>query len=577
MGLGALCGLVYAVLTWLSVAPVGAWGLSLLAPVPILWSAARWWDRAGWLAIGVGLGTVPLWLVVQSWVREVAPGGYVPLAILLGAYLGLGAWVMARARRRLGARAVWLFPVLWVGMEVFRGSVAFDGYAWFLAAHPLIDSWRLASAGAVVGAYGVSLLVVSLGTAIVLAGERRARAAAGLGFGTAAVWLGLTMLPGTSAQDRAVRIGVVQTNVPQSNKLSRGRDERVRDMDRLIELSRAARAQGAEVIVWPETMYPGWLLDDPSLETARGFEESLRAGGQSFEWAALSLALAPATKALQRELGVPLVVGAEAYEGLDLRLEDASVGNDFEANFNSAFLIEGGEIRSRYDKLHLTPFGEVMPYISAWPWLERTLVNIGVGANLSFRLSEGSGAVVLDAGVGRLATPICFEATSPGVCRSLAYAGGERRAEVILNLTNDGWFGGSDPMRRHHEMTARWRAVELGLPLVRAANTGISGAFDHRGRVIGRLGARREGVLIVGVPRVRGGTVYGVIGDGAGWMSLGVTALVLVWSFVPGGRGGRVDKDRGAGGVRGRDEPGPVGAGTPTDGADGVAERKDSE
>ena len=121
----------------------------------------------------------------------------------------------------------------------------------------------------------------------------------------------------------------------------------------------------------------------------------------------------------------------------------------------------------------------------------------------------------------------CFESSMSRVVRRIANAGDGTNLMVVM--TNDGWFATSDRGRRVHLMLARWRCLELGLPLARSANTGISASIDHRGRVLASLEPREAGVLVVPVEAGRARTLYGVIGNAVAWVSLaGLGALILV-------------------------------------------------
>ena len=134
-----------------------------------------------------------------------------------------------------------------------------------------------------------------------------------------------------------------------------------------------------------------------------------------------------------------------------------------------------------------------------------------------------------------MATPICFEATAADVCRMLVFGNGRRRADLLVNVTNDGWFGDFDPGRWQHLQLARWRCVELATPMVRAANTGVSCVIDARGRVLrkrvdGSFGTVRvEGVMTADVPLCSDLPLTARIGDAPGWVIFAAgTALVLL-------------------------------------------------
>jgi apolipoprotein N-acyltransferase len=326
-------------------------------------------------------------------------------------------------------------------------------------------------------------------------------------------------------------VAVVQSNVAQSNKTGWAVEDRLSAFGRLVGLTREAAGGEPDVIVWPETMFPGMAMDPEAVsrERAAGLSWRTERGRVPTTYFHDEL------MALQGELGVPMIVGAIGLEGLEFEEVGGGVAPRFEREYNSAFLIEDGGVRGvRYDKMELTPFGEVMPYISAWPWLERRLMAIGA-RGMSFELSRGRSAVRFEipsaSGPVRVATPICFEATETSQCRELVGRGGERLAGVLINLTNDGWFGGFDAARVQHLLAARWRCLELRTPMVRAANTGISAAIGADGLLLRseagplRLGARTEGVLMADVP-VGGGVVPGgLAGRVLGW--LGAASLLV--------------------------------------------------
>jgi apolipoprotein N-acyltransferase len=182
----------------------------------------------------------------------------------------------------------------------------------------------------------------------------------------------------------------------------------------------------------------------------------------------------------------------------------------------------------RYDKIELTPFGEVLPYLGSWSWLrEWGKDNLGA-AGMLFDLTPGMHETVftLRTAAGaeyHAVTPICFEATRARLCRRLVRRAGPGPV-VIINLTNDGWFSGFDPAREQHLLAARWRCIELGVPMVRAANTGVSSAIDPRGRVTDRGTSagdyRVDGTMTAEVVMGTHSTIYSHVGDVFGWASM---------------------------------------------------------
>lgn len=543
-------GLAHAALFALAFPPVGWWWMAFVAPLPLLMLAVR----PGRSAVSAGfwamLGVLPFWVWTHAWIAEISMAGVYPLVVYLSLYAWAFVFVGARAARvRRIPPAVGL-AVAWVGLEFFRARIGWSGYPWYLSAHPLIDSPGLAWPAMVGGVSLVSLLVVLPGAW--WAARRRtpgwAAAATGL---VLAGWVGFGLWWGAATPASGgdpLRVGIVQTNVPQDNRMSWTVEQRLMDWqvmrDLTVEL--ALQVPAPDLIVWPEGLVPGWTIDPAALahERARGIVWRLNPETEA-ELAAIGHygPQIPATQvvdemlAMQRALGVPMLVGAVAYENLDIVNGPNGIAYDSDAVFNSVFLLRQGRVSDVwYDKLHLTPFGETMPYISAWPWLEQRLLAIGA-QGMSFGLDAGRSVrtIPLDPARGagaegvEIATPICFEATMPAVCRRLAVraaAGG--RPVLLVNVTNDGWFGDSRRGRLMHELSARWRCVELGLTMVRCANTGVSGVIDARGRVTERLDDRLAAARTVPAEPRQPETPFLRLGEWPGWACLLATP-VLVW------------------------------------------------
>lgn len=500
---GLALGLCHALLFGLAFPPVNLWPLAYVAIVPLLVCAATA-TRPFRTALGVWLGVLPMWALHEAWLVDVTIAGYPLLAAYLSLWTALFVWLAARLR--IGSmqnyQALWwLFaPLLWMGLETLRAQVVFDGYPWFLLAQPLGRplSWAspstVISLASLIGVTGVSLLLAVLQTPLawgIATGQARR-----IGLGAGALVVGGLLLgfvgavlgrPTDGPAPQVVRIGVVQTNVPQDNKLGWSPAQRRADFEEFKRYTRALLGAGLplDAIVWPETMFPGEGLDAE-------VSDEVRAAGLVYQETGDALIdFTDELLALQAELGVPMLVGSLGYEDfrIDFDLDDPFL---FEAKHNSVFLVANGAVHpDRYDKLHLTPFGEVMPYISRFPSLERALLDFGA-RGMRFDLDPGRAPVAIeipttdDGPPVRVVTPICFEATSASVMRNLVRAGGEW-AEVIVHVTNDGWFGRFPGGREQHAQLARLRAIELGTPVVRAANTGISVAFDHAGERVDLL------------------------------------------------------------------------------------------
>jgi apolipoprotein N-acyltransferase len=250
-------------------------------------------------------------------------------------------------------------------------------------------------------------------------------------------------------------------------------------LDRMITAGAAEAARKPDLIVWPETSIP-YLLED--------------AGGVLSD-------------ALEASGGVPMAVGIQRAEGLRYYNSLAGIGAD-------------GTVGAVYDKQHLVPFGEYVP-------LGDVLERFGIGAfaaQAGYGYTAGPGARVIDLGrAGKVLPLICYEAVFPQDLRAAP-----ERADWILQVTNDGWFGDlAGPLQ--HLAQARLRAIEQGLPLLRAANTGISAVIDARGRMVAQLALNVDGWLDADVPPALVPTPYARWGDLPATILLAAGLLVLGW------------------------------------------------
>ncbi len=520
-------GLLFALFTWASFPPVGIWPLTLVSIVPLVWSAYRPARRPLVGAVCVTLGTLPLWFLQERWLIRVTEVGYPLLAIYLSLYAGLFVQVLGWTSRRFARGTIgWglpgavLVPVLWVGLEFVRGEIGLTGYAWFLVAQPLVDSAVLAAPAALFGTYFVSFLVAALAGALADAtGWTPApRRVGGMSAAViSVVWLTASIIgtrsPSTTDDALSLRVAVVQTNLPQDNKIFWTPAQRELDFERFVKLTRDAASMRPrpDLICWPETMYPGSGLNPEYVGEWTRLAHAAGVDPAGLSDVTMSRRLAE----LQAELGIPFVIGAQALD--DFRLvpatDDQPVSTDAR-RYNSVFIVDAAGVHAqRYDKVELTPFGEVIPYLWRWKSAQAWIEHVGAGG-MKFDLSFGRRPVALALDAAPVAapaggttdappptarrvsllTPICFEATKSGHCRALAQdsaASFPDRPMLLINLSNDGWFGDSIAKREQHLMTARWRCVELGLPMVRAVNTGISCFIDPAGRV--RMGVRAAG------------------------------------------------------------------------------------
>lgn len=441
---------------------------------------------AGW-SFGFGFFLAGLyWIGISFFVDAERFGWFaVPAVLGLSAFLALFTAAAAAAASLLeshGLGRVFALALAWTGAEWLRGHVL-TGFPWNLVGY----TWGLSDAmiqpAAVVGAYGLSFLTVVLAALPALAGYRLAARStwfypAVTVAATAALWLLGTARLVLADPSPAVsgRLRVVQASVEQSAKWRP--DERQRILDRYIELSQRGGLTGIDLIIWPETALPFPVASDPVL---------------------------PSSVAGAVPRGGSLVTGA-------IRTSGEAGPSQY---WNSLIAInELGRIVAAYDKAHLVPFGEYMPFRSFVPFKKLTEGTVD--------FSSGSGPQSLDLpGLPPFSPLICYEAIFPGDVTD-----GSGRPKWLLNVSNDAWFGRSTGPYQHFAM-ARLRAVEEGVPLVRAANTGISGVIDAYGRVTARLELNETGVIDTSLPAALARpTPFARVGNG------NVAALILIGWLV---------------------------------------------
>ncbi len=484
------------------------WLLDGAAQMPRPLRAAAW---TSWL-FGVGHFLVGVhWIVEPFLVNAARHGWLIPFALAglsggLALFPAVTGWLTAVLTRRFAlggvARAL-AFAAIWVFFEWVR-SWLFTGFPWNLAGYVWAATPAVMQAAAFAGILGVSLMtVVAAAMPAALAGAdngRRGPAWIAVALFTialpAAVWIGgaarLGGAPGYSAGDSAgmvadVRLRIVQANIPQRQKWQA--ELRASHLRRHIALSRQSAPQPPTHVIWPETAVPFFLANDENVRTAA------------------------ATAVPQ---GGVLITGAP-------RRGDGPGRGTF---WNAAHAIAGdGSIVANYDKAHLVPFGEYVPLRGILP-IDKLVAGQG-----DFSAGGGRRTIAVP-GLPPVSPLICYEAIFPG-----AVARRDERPGWLLNLTNDAWFGTFAGPQQHFAIAAA-RAVEEGLPMVRAANTGISAVIDPYGRAVAVLGLGVEGVLDSGLPRALAEpTLYARWGNAIPAGLLAIVVLLVVVLRIGRGRG----------------------------------------
>lgn len=439
--------------------------------------ATGWWF--GFTHFVTGLYWITNALLVDAekfgWLAPFAVSGLslgfaiFPSLAILACYLGrVRGWAA-------GAAAPVLLAIAWTAVEWLRGTIL-TGFPWNLMATVWSFSPAMSQSVALFGAYGLSFVTVlaAVAPAALFGGTAAARrpvtavlAMVALLIACALGGIARTALapaPEAEAMVPGVRLRLVQANIDQ--RLKWEDSERVNTLRKYLALSSQPGAGPITHVVWPETALPYFLSTEPEL--LRILAQIVPPGG---------LLLTGAVRT-----DPPGTVPAQIW--------------------NSVHAIDDrGEVVATYDKFHLVPFGEYVPLRNILP-----IEKITPGT-ADFATGPGPGTLELP-GLPPVSPLVCYEAIFPGGVTAPA----GQRPQWLLNVTNDAWFGQSAGPHQHFA-SARLRAVEEGLPMVRAANTGISAVIDPYGRVLASLALGREGVLDAALPEALPATPFARFGN----------------------------------------------------------------
>ena len=464
--------------------------LAWVALVPLLWAlhgrSPREAFRLGGLAGLVYFGTLLYWVyAVWDWASFAIVPGHLILSGYLALYWGAFGALSAFLARRLPLSLLTIaLPALWVVLEYVRALGRF-GFPWGQAADALYQQLPFVQLASLGGIWAVSFLVVFV-NALIFAAVRARSARYGLlalGVLAAAFLWGQTRLAAPIPEGPERKLALVQPSIPQR---LRGNpqllEEHARVYLRLLE--EVARSETpADWVVLPESILPTLVLDDPRVL------EPLR------EWAAGQ--------------NVTLLFGTYIAEGEDIL--NGATG-----------LSPSGEVLGRYAKVQLVPFST--EYFPGASLLERLGITrfLPVGTRLGL-LTPGSGWEPLLLPEGAVGTPICFESIFSRIARAFVRNG----AELIITVTNDAWFKRTWALEQHFAKGV-FRAVETGRYFVQAANTGISGIVDPRGRILAQTKKDERTVLWGTVRLLQGRTPFVRYGDGF----VHLLGLIVLWVLV---------------------------------------------
>jgi apolipoprotein N-acyltransferase len=417
--------------------------------------------------------------------------GYLPLYLsitilfLFAAILALFPAVFSMAVAAMGrspARCLITMPLFWVAVEYIRTYI-FTGFPWALLGHSQYLRLQLIQTADLFGVYGVSFLIVLGNTALFLILTRITRqpwqkksiskrlpAVAAIFFvlGFLFTWLYGTWRIKTTdhlmAASPNARIAVIQGNVFQAIKWNPAYQAATVKTHNRLSLS--AKSENPDLIVWPESATPFFLFydEEPTQKVLEGIQET----------------------------DTDYLIGSPSFTGKE--------GNI--AYYNSAYLISPGtKTIHTYEKAHLVPYGEYVPFKKWLPFLGKIVAQVG-----DFRPGKAGKTIPWEKGA--LGVQICYEIIFPGLSRAMV----KNDAVLLINITNDAWFGKTSGPYQHFSITV-FRAVENRRALARAANTGISGFIDPAGRILTSTPLLQEAAVTRTLPLIRSKTFYTRFGD----------------------------------------------------------------
>ncbi len=477
-----------SVLCWLALPPVG-------------WSLLAWIAPAAWLLL-VCKETLPgrrpyfklwvagviYWLLAAHWIRLPHPLNYLAwlsLAGYLGVYLPVFVALARTGVHRFGIPLVIVAPVVWTGLDYVRAHLM-TGFLMGSLSHTQYRTPKVIQIADLVGEYGVTFLIVLVAACLteILVLTRSDGIFNShfkkLGYAiTCLVVLAATLLYGHRRQiDLALlnkspaaqqRVALIQGNTLADWKSDPAKQQAIMDehwklsLD-AVETSRDRDGRDVDLVVWPETAFRQTLWS-----TVDGYRPSAELVHESHFTAAQEI-----LTELTKQLGCPVLVGIDRVEVFPGETEELSY-----RSYNSSALVDkSGEILATYDKMHLVPFGEFIPFADWFPVLY-SLTPLSGGAE------PGESPTAMTVGEVTYSPNICYESAVPHLLRSqlrhmIDVENGE--PDVLINLTNDAWFWGSSELDMHLACSV-FRAIEMRTPVLIAANGGLSAHIDSTGQI----------------------------------------------------------------------------------------------
>jgi apolipoprotein N-acyltransferase len=497
------------VLLTLSFPNTGLSWLAWVALVPLLAALRNLSPKNGfYLGLCAGFAhylTLVYWLAyTMSTYGHLPLYASVPIFLLLSAYLALYVAVFSMLLTRFYPRPlflVFMIPSVWVSLEYIR-SFLFTGFPWGLIGYTQFNVLHLIQISDIFGVYGVSFCIALSNGAIFLAylnlsgkdwqkKEVKTGHAAGAVFTFALVlcfvWFygqwRIQSIQKLISDSPSIKAAIVQGNIDQAKKWDPAFQRT--STEKYINLSLLAKKHKLDLVVWPETATPFYFLHNAQLSemVIKGIHDT----------------------------GTDFLIGSPSF----------NLGTSRVEYYNSAYLIgPEGNLYGRYDKAHLVPFGEYVPFKKWLPFLDKMVEGVG-------DFNPGKEGRTIKWGDYRLGVQICYEIIFPHLSRAMI----KNHASLLVNITNDAWYGRSSAPKQHFSMTV-FRAVENRRSIIRSANTGISGFIDPSGRVIAATPLFKDATITRSVPVIEETTLYSRFGDLFAMACLGITLVAVFSCFL---------------------------------------------
>lgn len=440
------------------------------------------------------------WIAISLLVDAAQFAWLIPFALTLipaalALYMALLALTYKFLARKISLhkpyQKILLFSLCWTFFEILRATL-FTGFPWNLLGYMWMFNLKISHAAAIFGIYGLSILAALFSLLPVLfLNNTKFKKFSTLLFGDkvlAAATLSSVLLAlifghfdineSKLLRDPQSKLRLVQANIKQEMKWNP--DEKLKNLAKHIAMTNSKSLENVKAVIWSETSVPYVIDDNPGL-------------------------------LMNLRYGVPtdgvLITGGLRVEYAD---EDR---REVKGVWNSVFVLNKSGVVDHYDKHHLVPFGEYIPFHKFFPFVDKI-----TGGGEGF--SEGEGAQTLLTESFSFSPLVCYE-----VIFSDEVVNKKLRPDLLVNLTNDAWFGNSSGPYQHFDM-AVMRAIEYGIPLVRVAGTGISAFIDPFGRVVAKLDLNEEGVIDVDLVKNTASTIY------ADYGYLPLILLVLIMSLI---------------------------------------------